>query len=77
MSKVLRHKMVDDLADKLKGLKNMVLVDANGLTANQATELRAQMREGSFERLSIAPAGCSLPSMKAAFTPPFPACFSL
>jgi len=45
MSKVLRHKMVDDLAGKLQGLKNMVLVDANGLTANQATELRAQMRE--------------------------------
>jgi large subunit ribosomal protein L10 len=38
--------MVDDLAEKLQGLKNMVLVDANGLTANQATELRAQMREG-------------------------------
>lgn len=46
MSKVLRRKMVDDLADKLKGLKNMVLVDAGGLTANQATELRATMREG-------------------------------
>ena len=46
MSKVLRHKMVDDLASKLKDLKNMVLVDANGLTANQATELRATMREG-------------------------------
>ena len=46
MSKVLRHKMVDDLAEKLKVHKNMVLVDANGLTANQATELRAQVREG-------------------------------
>jgi large subunit ribosomal protein L10 len=46
MSKVLRHKMVDDLASKLKDLKNMVLVDAQGLTANQATELRATMREG-------------------------------
>jgi large subunit ribosomal protein L10 len=45
MSKILRHKMVDDLAEKLKVHKNMVLVDANGLTANQATELRAQMRE--------------------------------
>ena len=46
MSKVLRHKMVDALAEKLKGQKNLVLVDAGGLTANQATELRAQMREG-------------------------------
>ncbi len=46
MSKVLRHKMVDDLADKLKGQKNLVLVSGDGLTANQATELRAQVREG-------------------------------
>ena len=46
MSKVLRHKMVDDLAAKLKDQKNLVLVDGLGLTANQATELRAQMREG-------------------------------
>lgn len=46
MSKVLRHKMVDDLALKLKGQKNLVLVDGGGLTSNQSTELRAQMREG-------------------------------
>jgi large subunit ribosomal protein L10 len=46
MSKVLRHKMVDDLAEKLKGQKNLVLVDGGGLTANQATELRAQVRDG-------------------------------
>jgi large subunit ribosomal protein L10 len=46
MSKVLRHKMVDDLAAKLQDQKNLVLVDGLGLTANQATELRAQMREG-------------------------------
>ena len=29
MSKVLRRKMVDELAEKLKGQNNLVLVDAN------------------------------------------------
>ncbi len=46
MSKVLRRKMVDELAEKLKGQKNLVLLDANGLSGNQAVELRAQLREG-------------------------------
>ena len=46
MSKVLRRKMVDELAEKLQGQKNVVLVDANGLTGNQTVELRAQVREG-------------------------------
>lgn len=46
MSKVLRRKMVDELAEKLQGQKNVVLVDANGLTGNQTVELRAQLREG-------------------------------
>ncbi len=38
--------MVDELAAKFAGQKNLVLVDAGGLTANQAVELRAQLREG-------------------------------
>jgi large subunit ribosomal protein L10 len=46
MSKVLRRKMVDDLAARFKDQKNLVLVDAKGLTANQTVELRAQLREG-------------------------------
>jgi len=46
MSKVLRRKMVDDLAARFKDQKNLVLVSADGLTANQAVELRAQLREG-------------------------------
>jgi len=46
MSKVLRRKMVDDLAARFKGQKNLVLVNAEGLTANQAVELRSQLREG-------------------------------
>jgi large subunit ribosomal protein L10 len=46
MSKVLRRKMVDELAEKIQGQKNMILVDANGITGNQAVELRSQMREG-------------------------------
>lgn len=45
MSKVLRRRMVDELAEKFKDQSNMVLVDANGLTANQAVELRAALRE--------------------------------
>jgi len=45
MSKVLRRRMVDELAEKFKGQKNLVLVDAKGLTGNQANELRAQLRE--------------------------------
>ncbi len=46
MSKALRRKMVDELAEKLKGQRNMILVDADGLTGNQAVELRSQVREG-------------------------------
>jgi large subunit ribosomal protein L10 len=46
MSKALRRKMVDELAEKLKDQRNLVLVNADGLTANQAVELRSQVREG-------------------------------
>jgi large subunit ribosomal protein L10 len=46
MSKVLRRKMVDELAEKFKGQPNLVLVDAKGLTGHQAVELRKEMREG-------------------------------
>jgi len=45
MSKVLRRKMVDELAEKLKGQSNLVLVDAKGLTGNQTVELRKALRE--------------------------------
>jgi len=45
MSKVLRRKMVDELAEKLKGQSNMVIVDAKGLTGNQTVELRKALRE--------------------------------
>jgi large subunit ribosomal protein L10 len=46
MSKVLRRKMVDELAQKLKGAGNLVLVDAKGMTGRQSSELRASLREG-------------------------------
>jgi large subunit ribosomal protein L10 len=46
MSKALRRKMVDELAVKLQGQSNVVLVDANGLTGNQSVELRKSLREG-------------------------------
>lgn len=45
MSKVLRRKMVDELAEKLKGQSNLVLLDAKGLTGIQTTELRKALRE--------------------------------
>jgi len=45
MSKLLRRKMVDELAGKLQGQANVVLVDANGLTGNQSVELRKSLRE--------------------------------
>ena len=49
MSKVLRRKMVDELAEKLKGQTNLVLVDAKGLTGNQTVELRKALREDKLK----------------------------
>ena len=49
MSKVLRRKMVDELAEKLKGQQNVVLIDANGLTGNQSVELRKSLRESKVK----------------------------
>jgi large subunit ribosomal protein L10 len=49
MSKVLRRKMVDELADKLKGQANLVLLDAQGLTGNQTVELRKALREDKLK----------------------------
>lgn len=45
MSKALRRKMVEELAGKFKGQKNLVLLGTQGLTANQTVELRSQLRE--------------------------------
>ena len=49
MSKVLRRKMVDELAEKLKGQTNLVLLDAKGLTGIQTTELRKSLREDKLK----------------------------
>jgi large subunit ribosomal protein L10 len=49
MSKVLRRKMVDELAEKLKGQINLVIVDAKGLTGNQTVELRKALREDKLK----------------------------
>jgi large subunit ribosomal protein L10 len=46
MSKVLRRKMVDELAAQLKGQTNLVRLDVQGLTGLQGGELRASLREG-------------------------------
>lgn len=53
MSKVLRRKMVDELAEKFKGQKNIVLVNTQGLTANQTVELRKQLREGQVRMRAV------------------------
>ena len=45
MSKVLRRRMVDELSEKLQGQSNLVLVDTDGLTALESTELRDQLLE--------------------------------
>ena len=49
MSKVLRRKMVDELAEKLQGQANLVLLDAKGLTGIQTTELRKSLREDKLK----------------------------
>jgi large subunit ribosomal protein L10 len=44
MSKALRRRMVDELVKKAGQARNFVLVDPQGLTANQAVELRRELR---------------------------------
>ncbi|MBI2932317.1 MAG: 50S ribosomal protein L10 [Planctomycetes bacterium] len=44
MSKVLRKRVVDELVKKYQDQKNFFLVGTQGLTANQATELRRELR---------------------------------
>jgi len=45
MSKVLRRRMVDELVKKNESQKNFILVNATGMTSNQAVELRRDLRE--------------------------------
>ena len=45
MSKVLRRRMVDELVKKHEKQKTFVLVNAQGMTSNQAVELRRDLRE--------------------------------
>lgn len=49
MSKVLRRKMVDDLAGRVRGLKNFVLVDYRGMNGRQTMELRRELRESGVK----------------------------
>ena len=86
MSKVLRRKMVDELADKLKGQNNLVLVDAKGLTGNQTVELRKALREDknklrlvknsvalhTFKKLGVTGFDASLTGMSAVVFGPDP-----
>ena len=79
MSKVLRRKMVDELAEKLQGQANLVLLDAKGLTGNQTVELRKALREDknklrlvknsvalhTFKKLGISGFEASLTGMSA------------
>jgi len=45
MSKVLRRRMVDELVKKHEKQRNFVLVNTQGMTANQSVELRRDLRE--------------------------------
>jgi len=44
MSKALRRRIVDELEKKYRGSKNFFLIGTQGLTANQAVELRRELR---------------------------------
>jgi len=44
MSKVLRRKMVDELAKRYAVVKNFAVVDATGLTGVESVELRRELR---------------------------------
>jgi len=44
MSKVLRRRMVDELVRKNEKAKNFILVSGDKMTANQAVELRRELR---------------------------------
>jgi large subunit ribosomal protein L10 len=44
MAKALRRKMVDELVKKYAGAKNFVLVNTNGIRANEANDLRKELR---------------------------------
>jgi len=86
MSKVLRRKMVDELAEKFKGQTNLVLLDAKGLTGNQTVELRKALREDknklrlvknsvalhTFKKLGIPGFEASLTGMSAVVYGPDP-----
>ena len=45
MSKVLRRRMVDELVKKNEKQKNFIIVNATGMTSNQAVELRRDLRD--------------------------------
>jgi large subunit ribosomal protein L10 len=45
--------MLDELAGKFRGQKNLVLVGTQGLTANQAVELRKQLREAQVRMRAV------------------------
>lgn len=49
MAKVeLKKPIVDEIADAIKGAQSVVLVDYRGLTVEQDTELRKQLREANI-----------------------------
>ena len=49
MAKVeLKKPIVDEIADSIKGAQSVVLVDYRGLTVEQDTELRKQLREANI-----------------------------
>ena len=49
MAKALRRKMVDELVKKHEQQKNFVLIGTQGMTANQAVELRRDLRDAKVK----------------------------
>ena len=48
MSRVVRKKMVQELAARYRGQENFVVVDPRGLTALESVELRAEMHKNDL-----------------------------
>lgn len=53
MSKILRKKMVTEVSKKLDGANNFLVIDYKGLKANQAIELRRELRRNESNMVVV------------------------
>ena len=49
MSSALKIRIVEELTQKIQGVKNYIFVNYHGLSANQTTELRAYLQESGIK----------------------------